>query len=55
MGRSLKGRGSQKTCQNEIVFHKTRVSDCGHKNCLRIKKGHPQAEKSVWGFFVGFA
>lgn len=53
MGRSLEGRGSQKTCHEtkQSISH-ARVAVCEHYYRLRIKKGNPQTESSVWGFFV---
>jgi len=43
--------GEPEDLPQDTASHVLASQGCGHKNGLRIKKGHPQAEQSVWGFF----
>jgi hypothetical protein len=51
MGRSLKGQGSQKTCQKNMS-HGLVGKVVTISQLCRIKKGNPRADDAARGFFI---
>jgi len=51
-GKVAKRAGKPEDLPQENSVSQTSCAGLWTQNGLRIKKGNPQAERSVWGFFV---